>query len=74
MRPPEVLAGIEHYDLAGHRGAFKNKAHGARDLVGIDRAGERQELVLALEANHPIIPEQTEAVAKWIGGFLKLAK
>ncbi|MGC4072526.1 MAG: acetylxylan esterase [Nibricoccus sp.] len=33
-----------------------------------------KELVVALEANHPIIPEQTEAVAKWIGGFLKLSK
>jgi cephalosporin-C deacetylase len=31
-----------------------------------------KELVLALEANHPIIPEQTAAVQKWIGDFLKL--
>ena len=33
-----------------------------------------KELLLALEANHPIIPEQTEAVAVGIGKFLKLAK
>jgi cephalosporin-C deacetylase len=31
-------------------------------------------LVLALEANHPIIPEQTAAVTEWISGFLKLGK
>lgn len=29
-------------------------------------------LMLALEANHPIIPEQTEAINRWIGEFLKL--
>ena len=33
-----------------------------------------KQLMLALEANHPIIPEQTAAVARWIGEFLKLAK
>lgn len=31
-------------------------------------------LMLALEANHPIIPEQTEAVNVWVGDFLGLAK
>jgi hypothetical protein len=31
-------------------------------------------LMLALEANHPIIPEQTDAVNAWVGEFLGLAR
>jgi cephalosporin-C deacetylase-like acetyl esterase len=33
-----------------------------------------KQLVLALEANHPIIPEQTEAVNQWIEKFIAAAK
>ena len=31
-------------------------------------------LTLALEANHPIIPEENDSVQRWIGEFLGLAK
>jgi cephalosporin-C deacetylase-like acetyl esterase len=31
-------------------------------------------LMLALEANHPIIPEQTDAVNAWVGEFLGLVR
>jgi cephalosporin-C deacetylase-like acetyl esterase len=31
-------------------------------------------LMLALEANHPVIPEQTDAVNNWLGEFLGLTK
>ena len=33
-----------------------------------------KQLFLELEANHPIIPEAADAVEKWLGDFLKLAK
>lgn len=82
---PAKIATTSYYDTVNFAKRVKVPGHytwGYNDEVcpptsiyaAFNQINAPKELVLALEANHPIIPEQTEAVAKWIGGFLKLAK
>jgi cephalosporin-C deacetylase len=82
---PAKIATTSYYDTVNFAKRVKVPGHytwGYNDEVcpptsiyaAFNQIDAPKELVLALEANHPIIPEQTEAVAKWIGGFLKLAK
>jgi cephalosporin-C deacetylase len=82
---PAKIATTSYYDVVNFAKRVKVPGHytwGYNDEVcpptsmyaAVNQITAPKELVLALEANHPIIPEQTEAVAKWIGGFLKLAK
>ncbi len=82
---PAKIATTSYYDTVNFAKRVKVPGHytwGYNDEVcpptsmyaAVNQITAPKELVLALEANHPIIPEQTEAVAKWIGGFLKLTK
>jgi cephalosporin-C deacetylase-like acetyl esterase len=82
---PAKIATTSYYDTVNFARRVKVPGHytwGYNDEVcpptsiyaAYNQITAPKELMLALEANHPIIPEQTEAVAKWIGDFLKLKK
>jgi cephalosporin-C deacetylase-like acetyl esterase len=82
---PAKIATTSYYDTVNFAKRVKVPGHytwGYNDetcpptsmYAAYNQINSPKELVLALEANHPIIPEQTEAVARWIGGFLKLSK
>jgi cephalosporin-C deacetylase len=82
---PAKITTTSYYDTANFAKRVKVPGHytwGYNDEVcpptsiyaAYNQITAPKELVVALEANHPIIPEQTEAIAAWLGRFLKLAK
>lgn len=80
---PEKIATTSYYDTVNFAKRLKVPGHytwGYNDetcpptsiFAAYNSITAPKELVLALEANHPIIPEQTERIQAWIGARLGL--